>query len=447
MFILTKVGMTMLISAIKDCVGSRMRTLGSVSVGSRRRNAVLHSLKMVPVFAILLFLFCASPVEPRMTDAKEQRTVIKFLVSMGATPIQCWQKLREGCGASTLSKNTVRVWHKRFSQGEQSTKDRARSGRPRTARNAEMIQRVSDIVTADRRVKVRDIAEQLPIGKTSVHKILKKDMSLTKVSPKLVPRLLTDEQKRFRMRMCQLNLDSLKQDSDFIHKFVTRDESWVSVFEPELKKNASQWQPKGQAHLRPQKAIRQRSAKKAMITVFFTTSGVVLAEFLPPGETVCAENYCDLLRRLKENLRRKRPDMWVGRKFFLHHDNVPPHTAVLTLAFIGSSDIEMVPHLPYSPDLAPSDFFLFPRLKNEVRGHRFQNVRDMKTGILRALRTIPPAHFEEALMSLPVRWMKCISAEGEYFEGRHLHVDPGDFDLVFMSGSEETSDDSSEEDP
>ncbi len=70
----------------------------------------------------------------------------------------------------------------------------------------------------------------------------------------------------------------------------------------------------------------------------------------------------------------------------------------------------------------------------------------MKTGIQRALRSIPANHFEEALMSLPVRWMKCVAAQGEYFEGRHLHVEPGDFDLVFMSADEETSEDSSDED-
>lgn len=328
---------------------------------------------MARVLTLLLVSVLVLPCLPEleMTDAKEQRTVIKFLVSTGATPIQCWRKLREGCGDNALSKNTVRVWHKRFTQGEVSTKDRARTGRPRSAQNADMIQKVTDIVEADRRVKVRDIAEQLPISKTSVHKILKKDMALSKVSPKLVPRLLTDEQKRFRMCLCQINLDSLKADSGVLCKIVTGDESWVSVFEPELKKNASQWQPKGQLHLRPLKAIRQRSAKKAMITVFFDTEGPILSEFLAPRDTVCAENYCDLLRRLKENLRRKRPHLWAGRNFLLHHDNAPSHTAVLTLALIGSSDIEMLPHPPYSPDLAPSDFFLFPRLKNEVRGTGF----------------------------------------------------------------------------
>ncbi len=111
---------------------------------------------------------------------------------------------------------------------------------------------------------------------------------------------------------------------------------------------------------------------------------MILSEFLPPWETVRAEDYCDVLRHLKEAVWRKRPDLWARdesgyREFRLQHDNAPPHTSVLTLALIRESDILIVPHPPYSPDLAPSDYFLFPRLKAELRGHRFRTLDDMKT--------------------------------------------------------------------
>ncbi len=110
-----------------------------------------------------------------------------------------------------------------------------------------------------------------------------------------------------------------------------------------------------------------------------------------PHETVDSDYYCDVLRHLKEDLRRKRPTLWAmgengWRNFYLHHDNAPPHTSAITLALIGSSGMDMVPHPPYSLDLAPCDYFLFPRLKSGLRGHRFRNLNDLKTAVSRELR-------------------------------------------------------------
>ncbi len=95
-------------------------------------------------------------------------------------------------------------------------------------------------------------------------------------------------------------------------------------------------------------------------------------EFLPQGETVETELYCQILSRLKENVRRKRPNLWkyeAGteyRTMRLHHDNASCHTSSKTLGLIGESDILMVSHPPYSPDLAPCDFWAFPFMKNHL---------------------------------------------------------------------------------
>ncbi len=194
------------------------------------------------------------------------------------------------------------------------------------------------------------------------------------------------------------------------------------------------------------KVIWNRSERKAMITVFFHDEGVVHSEYLSPGETVETEYYCDVLRRLKESVRCKCPGMWKrdeegNRTFLLHHDNAPPHTSVPTLALIGSSSINMVPHPPYSPDLAPCDYFLFPRLKSELRGHRHRNIQDLKTAVDRTLRQIPQDHYRDAILSIPIQWMKCIKANGNYFEGHHLQIDPlGDHQLHFEFGESKEED-------
>ncbi len=382
-----------------------------------------------------------------MGDFEEQRAVIKFFAKTGDTPMQCWQKLQQGFGAAAVTPKMVRQWYRRFNSGQTSIKDMPRPGRPKSVQIPENIQKVQDSLQADRRSSLAELSDQVGIKKTSLYSILKKDLKLSKLALKFVPRLLTDEQKRFRARPCQINLDSLKADATYLSRIITGDESWVSVYKVELKKNSREWHPKGTHADRPIKALCNRSEKKVMVTVFFDCRGTVLVDYLTPGETVNTERYCEVLRTLKERVRRKRPDLWGGRNgvhnWLLHHDNAPAHTSVLTLALIGSSGIDMVPHPPYSPDLAPCDFFLFPRLKSALRGHRHRNLRDLKVAINRALDHISPQDYSDAINNLPVRWMKCLKAQGGYFEGRHLAIDPvGDHELEFHYGDTEEDTDS-----
>ena len=109
-----------------------------------------------------------------------------------------------------------------------------------------------------------------------------------------------------------------------------------------------------------------------MLICFFDQKGTVHKEFVPPGQTVNAAFYVEVLKCLWEKVRRKRPDQWRNNTWLLHHDNVPAHAALLTRWFLTDNNMTVVPHPPYSPDLAPSDFFLFPKLKMKLKGQRFQ---------------------------------------------------------------------------
>ncbi|UYV78712.1 hypothetical protein LAZ67_16002510 [Cordylochernes scorpioides] len=109
---------------------------------------------------------------------------------------------------------------------------------------------------------------------------------------------------------------------------------------------------------RPKKARMSKSRIKTMIIVFFDIRGIVHCEFVPQGQAV--------LRRLKRRIARVRTDIKDTVK--LHHDNATSHTAFIITNFLARSNTSVIPHPPYSPDLAPSDFFLFPRLKREMKG-------------------------------------------------------------------------------
>jgi hypothetical protein len=78
-----------------------------------------------------------------------------------------------------------------------------------------------------------------------------------------------------------------------------------------------------------------------------------------------------LLRRLRENVRRRRPELWQEQTWLLHHDDVPSHTSVLTQQFLAKYKTAVIPHPPYYPNLVPCDFFLFPEMKLKLQGRRF----------------------------------------------------------------------------
>ena len=90
---------------------------------------------------------------------------------------------------------------------------------------------------------------------------------------------------------------------------------------------ASEWRSPNEP--RPKKPRRFQSKKKVMLTVFMDYRGVVHHEFLPEGQTVNKEYYLGVMRRLREAIRQKRPDLWANNSWILHHDNAPSHNAIV----------------------------------------------------------------------------------------------------------------------
>ncbi|GBO41267.1 hypothetical protein AVEN_216919-1, partial [Araneus ventricosus] len=94
-------------------------------------------------------------------------------------------------------------------------------------------------------------------------------------------------------------------------------------------------------------------------------------EFIPEGQTVNKELYLEILKRLRDAIRRKLPEKWATNDWFLLHDNAPPHRALIVKKYLARHSATTLEHPPYSPDLAPTDFYLFPRLIMKLKGRRF----------------------------------------------------------------------------
>jgi len=102
-------------------------------------------------------------------------------------------------GDNAMKKTAVYRWVKRFSEGRESVTDEERSGRPATSRTEEKVAKVCQILRENRRLTVRNIAEQVNIERETVRKILTEDLDMRKVCAEMVPKELTEEQKQRRI--------------------------------------------------------------------------------------------------------------------------------------------------------------------------------------------------------------------------------------------------------
>jgi hypothetical protein len=104
--------------------------------------------------------------------------------------------------------------------------------------------------------------------------------------------------------------------------------------------------------------------------------------------------YLEVLKRMKKKVRRKRPERWRNQDWLRYHDNAPAHTTLSVQQYLAAKNMAVVPHLPYSPDLAPCDFFLLPRMKSKVKWRRFQDVTEIQEQSLTVLHAIPKSQFQ-----------------------------------------------------
>jgi hypothetical protein len=99
----------------------------------------------------------------------------------------------------------------------------------------------------------------------------------------------------------------------------------------------------------------------------------------------------------------------------LHHDNAPAHTVLSIREFLAYKNIPTLPYLPYRPDLALCDFYLFPKLKSKF--HHFGTVENIRTIVTDELRTLAENDFRYWYNEWKDRQNHCVTSQGLYFEG------------------------------
>ena len=126
--------------------------------------------------------------------------------------------------------------------------------------------------------------------------------------------------------------------------------------------------------------------------------GIVHIEFLEQGTTINSERCVSTLRALKGRLRRVRHDK------VIRHDNARPHTSRQTQCTLQQLERPTIPHPPYSPDLGPSDFFLFPLLMKHLKGNHYEADAEVEADVRSWCRSQTPKFFADGMRKLVQRW-------------------------------------------
>ena len=116
----------------------------------------------------------------------------------------------------------------------------------------------------------------------------------------------------------------------------------------------------------------QKSAGKVLASFFWDQDGILLTDKLPKGQTINAEYYSSLLVQLKDILKEKRRWKFTKVVLFLQI-NAPAHRELATQKKLTYLGFQCLDHPPCSPDVAPSDYHLFPGLKKQSKGHHFSS--------------------------------------------------------------------------
>ena len=159
-------------------------------------------------------------------------------------------------------------------------------------------------------------------------------------------------------------------------------------------RQSSQWKHAGSA--RPKKARQSKSTHKLLMIPFFDSTGMIYMHWVPTGQTVNKEYYIEVLREFMKRFRRKSLVNFKSDQWHFHQDNAPVHNTILVTDYLTKMGIKTVPHPPYCPDLAPCDFWLFPKLK----GYCYEKIKEMKDAVKKVKDMLTQEDFHGAFQKL-----------------------------------------------
>ena len=288
-----------------------------------------------------------------------------------------------------ISFQTFLYWHlklKRFKEGRESVRVDKRCGRSMEVRTPELIGQIKNFLDKDRRVSIETISPQFDVSVGTVHSIIHEELKMRTICAKFVPRVLRKDQKERRCYDSRDIVELINSDPALLDALVTCDESLIYCYDPETKRQNSQWKHAGSP--RPKEA-RKQICPQTFDGPFFDRTGMIYMHWVPTEQAVNKEYDFEVLREFRKTFRRKRPALIKSSQWHFHQDNTPVYNSILVTDYLTKMGIKTVPHPPNSQELGPRDFWLFPKLKEKLRGCRYETIEEMKEAMTKVIDTLP----------------------------------------------------------
>jgi len=321
----------------------------------------------------------------------EYRAYIRTRALLGIPATEITEELVIAHGSLAPKYRTVAKWTALFLAGREELEDDPRSGRPITACTPANIELVWLVIEADPHSAYDDIEAETHVSRTKLQEIIHGVLKLRKLTSRWVPHELTEKNRKDRVDACTENLAKFKENKWRLCDVITGDESWFYLRQIGSKARNSSWVAPGQ---NARTVVRRdRFEPKHMYSVFFKTSGLVHIDVMEKGEAITAQNYkVNCLDPIFEETRKQRPKSGMKNMKF-HHDNARPHVSGVVKTHLEEAGAIIIRHPPYSPDLAPSDFWLFDMIKRNLDDH--VDVQSQKRAITKMLLGIPSQEYRK----------------------------------------------------